>query len=482
MEAAVLVGYPGTIAATWQQAGRAGRGSDASLAIFIATADPLDQYLAKNPDFIHSHPIEYALINPDNPLILLNHIRCAAFELPFHPEERFGDLEELQLSEFLDFLADEGVLHKSSDQYFWMTDEYPSRDVSLRNISADSIILQTSSDGKPNTIGEIDYSSSLWMTHPGAIYLHGGSTYIVENLDLIQKVAWLEPIETDYYTEHSSESTVSLLEEVTSTSSQWTLKAYGEINVTKQVTGYRRIRWFTHERLSSHELDLPATELITTAYWLSLTDPVISHIRDCGLWRNEPNQYGANWNKQRELARARDQYTCQVCGKPETDKAHDVHHITPFRIFLDIEGVPNYQRANQLDNLITLCPKCHRRAELAVRVRSGLAGLGYTLGHLAPLLLMCDSRDLGIHTDPKSPLSGGRPTVVIYDQIPAGIGFSQQLFELHDDIIYRAHNLIASCRCIDGCPSCVGPGGEIGLGGKLETLAILEAILTPGIL
>jgi DEAD/DEAH box helicase domain-containing protein len=131
-----------------------------------------------------------------------------------------------------------------------------------------------------------------------------------------------------------------------------------------------------------------------------------------------------------------------------------------------------------MENLITLCPVCHHRAETAVRVRSGLAGLSFVLGHLAPLFLMCDTRDLGVHADPQSPLSEGKPTVVIYDQIPAGIGLSQHLFQVHDELLKRARDLVASCECVDGCPSCVGPGGELGMGGKQETLAILDHLVS----
>ncbi len=111
-----------------------------------------------------------------------------------------------------------------------------------------------------------------------------------------------------------------------------------------------------------------------------------------------------------------------------------------------------------------------------MRVRSGLAGLGYVLSHLAPLFLMCDNRDLGVHSDPQSPLSDGRPSIVLYDQAPAGIGLSQHLFEIHPDLIARARELVLQCQCTDGCPSCVGPGGEIGLGSKQETLAILNQL------
>ena len=134
-------------------------------------------------------------------------------------------------------------------------------------------------------------------------------------------------------------------------------------------------------------------------------------------------------------------------------------------------------RANQLTNLITLCPECHKRAEANVRVRSGLAGLGYVLSNLAPLFLMCDPGDLGLHSDPQSSLAEGRPVVVLYDNLPGGIGFSHKLFELHDELMARALEMVEQCACLDGCPSCVGPGGENGMGGKPESIAILKALV-----
>jgi DEAD/DEAH box helicase domain-containing protein len=242
------------------------------------------------------------------------------------------------------------------------------------------------------------------------------------------------------------------------------------VQVTSQVTGFRKVRWYTHEQLGMGQVDLPPIELQTTAYWLALNESTVDKLRQEGLWSGAPNQYGSNWQQQRSLARQRDGYLCQLCGAPESGREHDVHHKVPFRLFT------SYLEANQLENLVTLCHACHRRVETAVRVRSGLAGLGYVLGQLAPLFLMCDVRDLGVHTDPQSPLAAGQPTVVVYDQVPAGIGLSQRLYEIHSDLAQRAAELVASCACTDGCPSCVGPGGENGLGGKAETLAILSAL------
>jgi DEAD/DEAH box helicase domain-containing protein len=159
----------------------------------------------------------------------------------------------------------------------------------------------------------------------------------------------------------------------------------------------------------------------------------------------------------------------------ETNRQHDVHHKTPFRAFVR-DGVLDREQANRLENLTTLCTSCHHKVEQNVRIRSGLAGLGFVFGSLAPLFLMCDPRDLGIYTDPAWKPANNMPTVVLYDHVPAGIGFSQKLFEIHDELIQRALELVSECPCEDGCPSCVGPGGENGVGGKVETLEILKVL------
>lgn len=466
----MLVGYPGTIAATWQQAGRAGRGNEISLTVLVATADPLDQFLAAHTNYLFERSPEHALINPDNLLILLEHLRCAAFELPFHTSDKYGVVGMSQLRDFLEYLREEGVLHYSGGKYFWMADHYPAQATSLRNTSANNVILQTIEEDLPATIGEIDYTSACWMVHPGAIYLHEGKTYTVQELDLEEKIARLTRTESDYYTEPRRETTVQLQDMVTDTKVQGATIAHGDIRVTSQLIGFRKVRWFTHEHLGFSEITLPPTELLTTGYWLAISNDTIEGLRKQEKWSSDPNRYGPNWSNLRNQVRERDGYQCQVCGLPETVQAHDVHHITPYRIFATRE------EANRLDNLVTLCPSCHRRAETAVRVRSGLSGLAFVLGHLAPLFLMCDRRDLGVYADPKSPLTNGQPTIVLYDQVPAGIGFSQRLFELHDEIIKRAQDLVAACECTDGCPSCVGPGGEYGNGGKHETLALLDQL------
>jgi len=237
--------------------------------------------------------------------------------------------------------------------------------------------------------------------------------------------------------------------------------------VTTQVVGFRKRGWLAGENLGEEPMDLPPTQFQTTGYWLSLAEHAVERLREEGVWSGTPNDYGADWTRLRQAVRARDGFRCQVCGLPETDHPHDVHHKVPFRQFASAA------EANRLENLITLCPACHRKAEANVRMRSGLSGLANVLGQLAPLFLMCDRADLGIYSDPQAPLAEGRPAVVLYDQVPAGIGFSQKLYELHDELIQRGLELVQECPCADGCPSCVGPGGENGAGGKAETLALL---------
>ncbi len=478
--AAVLVGYPGTVASARQQAGRAGRGLDPALSVLVASAAPLDQFLARHPDYLFERSPEQALVDPDHLLILLNHLRCAMFELPFARGEGFGSLPAETVDEFLQFLVAGQDAHLSNEKYYWMADAYPAADISLRSASPDSVVLQTAGD-QPQTVGTVDGESAVWMAHPGAIYLHEAQAYFVESLDLEQKTALLRPVESDYYTEPLRGTTVEVLEISAEFPAEGGLgdggygakKFWGDLKVTTQVKGYVKRRWYTHETLGGEPLDLPPSELMTTGYWLSISDETVKSLSEAGLWTNAPNDYGPDWPRIREQVRARDGYACQVCGRPETGRQHDVHHKVPFRMFRDESGRILRDKANQLDNLITLCPECHKQAETNVRVRSGLAGLSYVLGNLAPLFLMCDPGDLGTHIEPVASEHFPQPSVVLYDLVPAGIGFSEKLFELHDELLARALELVAGCACEDGCPSCVGPGGENGLGGKPETLAIL---------
>jgi DEAD/DEAH box helicase domain-containing protein len=470
LEAALMVGYPGTIASTWQQAGRAGRGDDPAVAIFIATANPLDQFLAHHPDYFFSRSPEQALVNPDHLLILLNHLRCAAFELPFQPGEGFGELPAEKLIEFLDFLVGNQELHLSGGKYYWMADTYPAAAVSLRSVSPGKVLLHIQAGQSAHMLGTVDQASAAWMVHPRAVYLHEGQQYFVQDLNLDRNIATLIPLTLDYYTEPLRRTEIRLLATMESVPSEVCTKAHGELQVTTQVTGFRKRQWLGGENVGEESLDLPPFELQTTGYWLTLSEKSIDALRAAGNWTNDPNDYGPGWIRLREAVRLRDGYRCQVCGAAESgNRQHEVHHKTPFRQFLAAT------EANRLSNLVTLCQSCHHKAETNLRMKSGLAGLATVLGQLAPLFLMCDTEDLGAYADPTSNVFGN-PSVVLYDQIPAGIGFSQKLFEIHTELINRALELVEQCECEDGCPSCIGPAGENGSGGKQETLAILRLL------
>ena len=471
MGAAILVGFPGTISSTYQQAGRAGRGEQQSLALLIATPDPLDQYLANHPDYLFSRIPEHAFIDPDNLLILIEHIKCAAFEIPFNSRDSYGRNNEERLGQIIKILLEKGILYNSGTKYFWMSDKYPAEQVSLRSASADNYILLSKENGITNTIGYVDRYSAYWLVHPEAIYLHDAKSYIVQELDLENRLVNLKPVFTSYYTEPSRENEVHLVELLENSLIRGGEKFFGDLLIRSQVTGFRKVKWESHEHLGYGEVNLPAIELLTKGYWFSLNNETLALLRQENSWTGDPNEYGADWNSIRYQVRARDNYTCQACGKKETAREHDIHHIKPFRTF------PSRDLANRLDNLITLCQSCHHRAETMVRIRTGLSGLGFVLRHLAPFRLMCDVQDLGVHSDPKSNLADGKPVVVVYDQIPAGIGFSAHLYETHDQFLSQAMEHIQDCRCRNGCPSCVGPTEENMIGGKVETLAILSNLV-----
>ncbi len=471
LDAAVLAGYPGSIASVWQQAGRSGRSSGDSLAVFVASSNPLDQFFIHHPEYFFQTNPEQALLDPNNLLILLDHIRCACFELPFQTGESFGTLSPSQTQAFLDVLSSSGSAYASGGETYWMDDSYPAGDISLRTSSNQDVILQVAEppDNKV-LLGTVDRESAPWMVHPGAIYLQQGESYLVDSLDLSAGIAALTRKDPDYYTEPETEHEVDLLQQVDSTSLPGGGKGLGEIKVTTLVTGYKRISWERYEVIDRKPLSLSPLTLETSGFWLYLGKTIEDTLRQSGVWASGPLDYGSDWPSIRKRVLARDRSTCQVCGKRSDQIQLHIHHKAPLRSFLSV------QVANQLENLITLCPRCHQRAESIVRVKSGLAGLGYLLHHLAPMLVMCDPRDLGVHLDPLSDLADGRPTLILFEHIPAGLGYSRRLYEQLDDLLNSALELVRACPCQTGCPSCVGPGGEQGAGGKMETIAILEEL------
>ncbi|MBX3000786.1 MAG: DEAD/DEAH box helicase [Caldilineaceae bacterium] len=530
LEAALICGYPGTIASTWQQMGRAGRTTATSLAILVATAGALDQYIVGHPEYLLEKSPEHAFINPDNLMLLVDQIRCAAFELPFAVGERFG--QSIYSADVLTLLAEQGDLRAHGGRYLWQGEGYPARQISLRSAGGDAVVIQSRiSDEAVQIIGEIDAASAPMLVHTGAVYIHEGQSHLVDSLDVENRLAMVSRAAVDFYTEASTDTEIEILAIHTSQQTRGAEIYHGDLAITSQVTGYRRVRHYTHETLGSYPLDYPPQTLESSGYWFEVTSAAQEQLILANQWRDAPNDYGPNWAEQRQKVRTRDGFRCTECGAPEpVNSQHDVHHLRPFRTFGYVREInENYREANQLSNLTLLCRRCHQRVEAGVRTRTGLDGLAYALQNLAPLFLMCDRSDIGVWvareeegkrqkakgkgdgeqlpvsgeqlateerqrsegasernypiTNPQSPVPNPQsPRIYIFERIAAGLGFSQQLFENHAQLLASAETLIHGCGCRYGCPACVGP---VPLSGESElplldtkqlTLALLHVL------
>lgn len=468
----ILMGYPGSISSFFQQSGRAGRRNANSASILIASSSPIDQYIIRHCDFVASGSPEHALIDPDNPLILLAHLKCAAYELPFTEGGEFGGISKGELDEYLNVLILQNQIINRQGNYYWISDEYPSAKIALRNISGNPIAIRLL-DGKENRlVGEVDFQSALRTVHPGAVYIHDGDSFLVDKLDLKNNTAWLSNHKENYFTEHRSETKISLEKLITEEASSTYQKSFGELLVSEQVKGYKRIDWETFMPLGVYEIEgLPPNNLHTKGIWVSLSGSVVESLRNSGQWKNDANDYGNKWAVIRSEILNRDRNVCQVCGIQYSASQLHVHHKVPFKSFRDSET------ANHASNLITLCSICHRKAEQNVKMRSGLSGAAYLFRNIAPLRILCDHRDIGFFSEPESEFNYRLPVIAIYDQFPGGIGLSAKLFEFIDEILAQCLEVILQCPCDQGCPSCVGPAGEKGIGGKEPAKDLLALLL-----
>jgi DEAD/DEAH box helicase domain-containing protein len=261
LDAVVLAGYPGTIASTWQRAGRAGRRQASSVAVLVASSAPLDQYIVEHPDYFFGSSPEEAHINADNLEIFLSHLKCAAFELPIRNGDTFG---KLPLEKLCRFLAEElGLLHHSGDCWHWVSDSYPADSVSLRAVSSDNFLV-VDLTGDHRIIGEVDFPAALPTLHEKAIYLHDARQYQVEKLDFDGRKAFVRQVDSDYFTSAIVYTQVSKLAQFEDAG----YAAHGEVRVKRQVTGFKKIKFYTLENIGSGLLSLPEQEMHTTAFWL----------------------------------------------------------------------------------------------------------------------------------------------------------------------------------------------------------------------
>ena len=386
LEACVLCGYPGTIASTWQQSGRAGRRHGVSATFMVASSNALDQFIVSHPEYFFDQPAENALLNPDNLYILLNHFKCAAYELPFKEGETLGNA--MGSDEMLDYLCDANILRHVGGTYHWCAEDFPASEISLRTAMTENYLIMDITDpARPRMVGEMDRFTVPMLLHENAIYMHEGQTYQVEKLDFDACKAFIRKVNVDYYTDADLNVSLSLLDVEKEEENAF----FGEVKVTALVKIFKKMRFDNNENVGFGPVRLPETDMHTAASWFTVPEGIASTF--------------------------------------------------------------------EKDDL-----------------QSGMLGIANLLRILCPLYLMCSPRDIAVSYQVKCPFTDA-PTLIIYDNCPGGIGLSEKAFRMRRTLLTHALTLVNDCPCEGGCPSCVGPVGEIGSRGKQMAKAILEALL-----
>ena len=386
LDVCVLVGYPGTVSSTFQRAGRVGRRQRSSAVILIARAFAMDQFLVREPGFLFDAPREAVSIDPDNAVILANHVKCAAFELPFTRGDGFGDARGVD--DVLDFLAqDLGLLVREGDRYHFAAPTFPAEGVSLSAADLDNVVIHDRDTG--TVLAEIDRASAITEVYEGAIYGHLGEQYLVEEFRYDDRRCYVRKADVDYYTEADTETEVRVLHVDASTEFASYHAHLCEVHVSTLAKAYKKLRFYTRENVGDGEIDLPPEEFETEACVLAL-DPELA--ARAGL------SEGANGG--------------------------------------------------------------------------GLRGLAELIQGLVPLFVRVDPGDVRVSSELRHP-HFERPTIVIHDAIPNGVGLSERIFRVHEEILDAARGVLERCRCRSGCPACIGPARDQGLRGKQLAQRIL---------
>jgi DEAD/DEAH box helicase domain-containing protein len=276
LDAVVMAGYPGTIASTWQRAGRAGRRQGPSAAVLVASSAPLDQYIVEHPDYFFGQPPEHAHINADNLEILLAHLKCAAFELPIGDAEAFGPHPAAELCRFLE---ESGFLHHSAGAWHWTSQTYPADAISLRAVTSDNFVV-VDITSEPKVIAEVDFSSALTTLHEKAIYLHEARQYHVERFDYDERKAYVRRVECDYFTNAIDYTKVTVLQEFETQPLAGSLRVHGDVRVNRQVVGFKKVKFYTLENVGAGKLAMPEQEMHTTAFWLHFPTAFLDRLAD----------------------------------------------------------------------------------------------------------------------------------------------------------------------------------------------------------
>jgi DEAD/DEAH box helicase domain-containing protein len=435
LDVAMLAGYPGTVASTWQQAGRAGRRTGLSAAVLVASSAPLDQYIVTHPDYFFGAPPEHGLINPDNPYVLASHLKCAAFELPFAEDEPFGAED---VGRYLQLLEEEGLLHRSGGRYHWTSESYPADHLSLRSVASDNFVVIDSTHQvlepvdtvrrltrKREVIAEVDWKSAFAMVHPKSIYLIEGQQYEVQELRFREdeeKVAYVKRVQVDYFTDAVTAKGVWALDRFqtdTTGSTRTGRVEQGELLVAEQVVGFKKIKFDTMENVGAGEVELPQQEMQTAGLWLTFRPEVLAAI--------SPD---------------RDALVDGLRGL-----AYLLHHLAPLFLMCDVRDLGSW-----LGDAAP--PEPGRDAPRGPRV--------LTTERTRARLLAAEQFE---------------PTIYLYDSQPGGVGLTERLFELVAPLLARARETLRACSCRAGCPSCVGPVNEVGRRAKSMAAALLDRLI-----
>jgi DEAD/DEAH box helicase domain-containing protein len=417
LDVAVLAGFPGTIASLWQQSGRAGRRSGPSAAVLVASSAPMDQFLATHPEYLFGASPEHARINPENPFILVNHLKCGAFELPFAEGEVFGG----DVGAPLAALEEEGLLHRAGGVYHWTSETYPADHISLRTVTSDNFLVidTTARDGKEvkrrQIIAEVDWKSAFAMVYPKAIYMVEGEPFEVQELryrEDEEKVAYVKRVAVDYFTDAISAKGVWILQHFTRREAPGWVSEQGEVLVAEKVVGFKKIKMGTLENVGSGEVELPQQEMQTTSAWLAV-DPTL-------LVQISPSR--------EELVDGMRALT------------YLLHHLAPIFLLCDVRDVGAWLGDGSPAEAGVVVTRETQRAQL-------------------------------LGTDRFT------PTLYLYDSQPGGIGLAERIFEILPELLTQGLATLEACPCKSGCPSCVGPVNEVGRRAKPIALNILRRLV-----
>jgi DEAD/DEAH box helicase domain-containing protein len=416
LDVAVLAGYPGTIASMWQQAGRAGRRTGQSLAILVATSSPMDQFLAAHPEYLFGAPPEHARINPENPFILVNHLKCAAFELPFAVGEPFGKAVGAHLAA----LEEEGLLHRAGDRFHWTSETYPADHISLRTVTSDNFLVidTTAREGRQvkrrQIIAEVDWKSAFAMIYPKAIHMVEGEPFEVQELryrEDEEKVAYVKRVVVDYFTDAISAKGVWILQRFDRQDLPRLAAEQGEVLVAEKVVGFKKIKMGTLENVGSGEVELPQQEMQTTSAWLGFDPALLA-----------------------QLSPSREDLVDGLRAL-----TYLLHHLAPIFLLCDIRDLGSWLGDGMPVETGVVATRESTRARL-------LQAEVFT------------------------------PTIYLYDNQPGGIGLAERIFEVLPALLERGRETLESCPCANGCPSCVGPVNEVGRRAKPIALALLRRL------